>query len=328
MATQRTEALRPDPERGTLVAAAVTALTLTVLVINSRFEDEWGQGIHFLYTALAAAVVIGMAAGSARPAGGEDRPATWQSALFVASFVLFIGTLSTLADILGSDGVFESPGTTVWVGLLTIGLLAWFVTGWNSGISTLLAAVTLAVVVVSFVDWVFDPEDTDTFRWILLLIALGFMAVGLSRRRTEPHHAVGWMNAAGLAVLAIALTFAFEAFAAAFTIFGDGGSSFESPGTGWELVVLAGGAILIGYSVNTAQAGPGYLGVANLLAFAALAASPSEDGPSLIGWPIVLLLITVALFAISRRNGGTAAGVPVRPGPDPHESPTAVQPRP
>jgi len=338
MATERAELLRPDPTRGELVAAAATALTLTVAFVNSRFDAEWGTGIHLVYTAIAAAVVIAMAAQSARPVGSEAaatpegdvvsraRPATWQSVLFVAAFILAAGTLGELADVLGSDGVFASTGTTVWVGLLLVGLMAWFATGWNSGISTLLGVVTLAVVIVSFIDWVFSPEEVDTFRWIFLLIALGFVAVGAVRRQSEPQHAVGWMNAAGLAVLAIALTFAAEALIGAFNPFGEGGD-VDQPGTGWELIVLLGGVVLIAYSVMTAQAGPGYLGVANLIAFGALASTPGEDGPSLIGWPLVLILVTGALLAVAlRREGPPGGGAPAVPTRDPSESPTAVQP--
>jgi hypothetical protein len=343
MATERAAILRPDPTRGDLVAAAAVALTLTVSFINSRFDAEWGEGIHLIYTALAAAAVIAMATFTPRPTGREAaatpegdvvsraRPSTWQSVLFVAAFILFVGTLSTLADVLGSDGVFESPGTNVWVGLLAAGLAFWFATGWNSGISTLLGAVTLIVVILSFIDWVFDPDDlADTFRWILLLVALGFGAVGASRRRSEPHHATGWVNAAGLAVLGIALTFAIQAAAAAFGVLSGGEGAIDADtGTGWELVVLAGGMLLIAYSVLTANAGPGYLGFLNLLAFGALASTPDEDGASLIGWPVVLLLLTAALLALAfRRDGATGAGVTARPSPDPSESPTAVQQQP
>ena len=67
----------------------------------------------------------------------------------------------------------------------------------------------------------------------------------------------------------------------------------RAAGWGWELVLLAGGAALIAYSVVAGQAGPGYLGALNLFSFGLLAAVPGEDGASLIGWPLVLIIATI-----------------------------------
>ena len=327
MATERAGVLRPTPDRGDAIAAAVVALTVLVAMVNARFGAEWGQGIHLVYTAAAALVVIAMAAMSPRPV---ERPAGWQSVLFVASFVLFFGELTNLADVLGADDPpFGASATVVWVGLALAGLAAWFALSWNSGISTLLCALTLVVVIVAFVDWVFSPDEVDTFRWVLLLIALGFGAYGAMRRAGAPHHAVGYVNAAGVAVFVLASTFLAELIlGAALGGFGEVDSPAGEVGWGWELVVLVGAAALIAYSVLSRQAGPGYLGALNLSAFVVLASGPGEDGPSLIGWPLVLILVTMALFALARGGGRPGAGLPARPAPDPSESPTAVQPRP
>ena len=204
------------------------ALTLLVATLNSRFGEEWGQGIHLVYTAAATFLVIGMAAGSPKPA---DRPATWQSVLFVTSFVLLFGTLTNLADVLGADDPPSESGTLVWMGLILTGLSLWFALAWNSGISNLLCALTLIVVILAFVDWVFSPDEIDTFRWVLLLTAAAFGAFGVMRRPQEPHHAVGEVNAAGVAILALALTFAVDAISFLFSR-SHVGASFESAGAG------------------------------------------------------------------------------------------------
>jgi hypothetical protein len=44
-----------------------------------------------------------------------------------------------------------------------------------------------------------------------------------------------------------------------------------------------------------------FLGAANLALFVAVAGPRSGDGPSLIGWPIVLLLMAGGLLAIGLR---------------------------
>jgi hypothetical protein len=318
-------------ERGNVSAAAAVSLTLLVAIVNARFGAEWGQGIHLVYTAAAALVVLRMTAASPRlePMRGGvrlERPATWQSVLFITTFALVFGTLVNLADVLGAeDPPFGASATMVWIGLILIALSFWFSTGWNSGIATLFGTVTFVVVVVAFVDWVFSPDDVDTFRWILLLTAAVLAAGGAMRRPVAPEHAAGYVNAAGLAILALALTFVAESYIAFFSDPSAIGTAFDV-GWGWELLILAAAALLVAYSVAAWQAGPGYLGALNLVAFISLAAGPGEDGPSLIGWPLVLILATLALFAMRSRGGGPWAGVPARPSPEPSEPPTAVQP--
>jgi hypothetical protein len=80
----------------------------------------------------------------------------------------------------------------------------------------------------------------------------------------------------------------------------DGGG--ESAGWGWELIVIGAAFALILYAARERQAGPAYLGALNLLAFVLLAAAPGEDGPSLIGWPLVLLVVAGTLIAAALRD--------------------------
>ena len=296
---------RADPERGSLVGAAAVALALTVIVLNARFDDEWAVGVHLVYSVAAAALAIAL---TLSVAPGAGRPPTWHSTLFVVSFVLGFAALANLADALGADGGLSS-GTIVWVGLLLAGLMFWFARVYDSGIAALLDALTTLVVVVAFVDWVFDPDEINTFRWVLLFTAAGLAAYGLMGGEEERHRRVGWVNASGVAVLGIAGTYGIEAFGRLFE-----GGGVEA-GTGWELVLLAGGAALIAYSATFLRSGPGYLGVANLFAFVILAAAASGDGPSLVGWPLVLLLATAALLALALRPDGRARD----------EAPAAVQ---
>ena len=292
--------LRPDARRGELIGAGAVALTITVALLNFRFEEEWGTGVHFVYSALAAALVIAVAALADRTVPGS--PPRWQSALFVVSFILLLFALGNLADLLGSDARLEGSGTAVWVGLVLMALTGWFSIRFDSGISTLLAALTFVVVVVSFVDWVFSPEGAATFRWVLLAAAIALAASAARAPDRGAHHAVGYVNAAGVSVLAIAIVYALQGLG---PIFLGAGARIDAA-TGWELVILAGGFALIAYSVWVRQSGPAYLGLLNLTAFALLAYGADEDGPSLIGWPIVMLLVAAALLAAGLRPAAGA----------------------
>ena len=276
-----------------LMAGGVVALTTLVFMLNARFDGTWGQGIHFVYTAAAAGFVIWLAA-QTRVEG--ERPQAWQSVLYVASFALALFALARLADIFGVEDVANSSGTIVWVGLLLIGLSGWFATARNSGISLLLAVITSIVVILAFVDWVFGPDDVDTFRWILLLIAAVLLAGGFMGRE-DRSRAVAYVNGAGLALLALAVSFIGFSLAG----IGDSGISFDA-GWGWELMILTGAFALLLFSAHELQSGPGYLGVANLFAFVLLASAPGDDGPSLIGWPLVLIVLSAAaLGSVFRR---------------------------
>jgi hypothetical protein len=257
------------------------------------------------------------------PREGEA-PRPYQSVLIVAGFALALATLLSLADVLGADEPLGSSGTIVWIGSLLAGLAAYFAVDRNSAIATLLAAVTGGVVVLAFVEWVFDPDSTSTFRWLLLLLTVVYGLAALGQRDRRRRHAVQLVNAAGLAVLALAATFAvamlFSGFLRPFGLDGD-----EGVGTGWELLVLASAFGLIAYAAVDRETGPAYLGVANLLAFVLLASPASEDGASLIGWPLLLAILAGAALWVGLRPTRPAPPEPGGPeAPTTPLAPTAV----
>ena len=49
--------LRPLPHRGDVVAAGAVALAALVALLQVRFDDAWGKGVHFVYAAAALAFV-------------------------------------------------------------------------------------------------------------------------------------------------------------------------------------------------------------------------------------------------------------------------------
>ena len=114
-----------------------------------------------------------------------------------------------------------------------------------------------------------------------------------------------------------------------------GGNLFHlNPGTGWELILLATGLALVAYAGVDREPGPGYLGFVVLVLFVVLAGQPSRGGASLIGWPILLLLIGGAGVAAGlrpRRDLPPEPGPPTPPPPRPMtgraaEAPTEVLP--
>ena len=322
-------ALRPEPHRGDQVAAGAVVLVTAIYVLETRFADTWGVGIRLVIDALAAGFVAALAVQS--PVEGE-RPRAYQSVLYVATFFLALATLINLADVLGADDPPSAAGTMVWIGTLLVGLCAWFSARRNSAIMTLLGAVSFGIVVEAFIEWVFSPHGVTTFRWILVVLIGAFVLASLNQRGARPRHGVQLVNAAGLAAVVLGLTFAFDlVFSGLSSVFG-GGPERQGVGAGWELFMLACGFGLIAYSAVDREAGPAYLGVLVLALFVGIAAPRSADGASLIGWPIVLLLMAGGMLAIGLRPSRPLppppdAGAPPPPPPTPlaTDDTTAVQ---
>ena len=104
--------LRPLPHRGDVVAAGAVALAALVALLQVRFDDAWGKGIHFVYSAAALAFVGTLALRAPREG---DAPRAYQSALLAVTFALAVPTLARLSLLLGSDGL-DSSGTLAWAG--------------------------------------------------------------------------------------------------------------------------------------------------------------------------------------------------------------------
>jgi hypothetical protein len=313
-------ALRPESHRGDQVAAGAVVLTVAIYVLEMRFANTWGAGIRFVIDALALFAVAALAVQS--EVEGE-RPRAYQSVLYIATFFLAAITLNNLADILGADDPPNASGTIVWIALLLLALCAWFAARRNSAVMTLLGAISFAFAVEAFIDWVFDPHGLSTFRWILLLLVLGFTLASLSARGDRPRHAVQLVNAAGLAAVALGVSFAPE------TIITFNGIQVHGVGAGWELFLLACGFGLCAYAAVDRERGPAYLGVIVLALFVLLAAPPGRDGASLIGWPIVLLLLAGGMLAIGLRPSHPLPPSPDAGGPPPPPpAPMPVAPEP
>ena len=273
--------IRPHPHRGDLIAAAAVPLTVAVALINVRFDDVWGRGVLLVLTLLATLLVLGM--GFLAPLE-DERPRAYQTVLLLAGLSLLAITLIRLAEVFGVDEPLEASGSVFWMSTALAAVAALAAWELRSPICALVEFVAGGIAVLAFVDLVFDPDGPDTFRWILELLIVVYVVLHLQFRERWPRHAVHLVNAAGLAAVALALTFA------GILAFPIGGVESEAPGTGWELVILSAGFGLVGYAAVEREPGPGYLGFVALLLFVVLAGVPGDDGPSLVGWPLLLLL--------------------------------------
>jgi hypothetical protein len=279
--------LRPLPHRGDVVAAGAVALAALVALLQLRFNDVWGDGVHLVYAAGAVGFVGTMALRAPRE-GPEPR--AYQSALLATTFALAVPALTRLAQALGSDGV-DSSGTLAWVGGVLAGLGFALAIARESAVCLLLGAGSLVIALVGFVDWAFSPDGVSAFRWLLatLVALLALATVGL--RDSSRPRAVALADAGGLAALALGLTFAVDQFVGT-NVFGPGA------GTGWELFLYACGFGLCAYSAVDRVPGPGWIGVAVLVVTTVVAAGGKA---TLVGWPLVLGAAAGALLVVGLR---------------------------
>jgi hypothetical protein len=280
------ERLAPKPFRGDQVAAGTVVLAVLVLLLNVRM-GSWSTGLHLAYTAAATALVLGMSVAAPNDPAG---PPAWHATLYVAGFLLAGATLVRLADVLGSDG---GSGTAVWVGLALTALATWMSRGRNSAGGTLLAALTGVVTSLALLDWVGHPDGVGPYRYLVLADIVVLTLMALWQRIRGPAHGVQLLNAIGLTLLGLALTFVAGAYG-----FLLGGGSPDAPhvGGGWTTLVFAGGIGILSAGAADRERGNVLIGIVLLLSFVGLAASGD-----LLGWPIPLAGAAAALLVIGLR---------------------------
>jgi hypothetical protein len=280
--------LRPLPHRGDVVAAGAVALAALVALLQVRFDTTWDDGIHLVYSAAALGLVATLALRAPREG---DAPRAYQSALLAVTFALAVPALVRLSLVLGSGGL-DSSGTLAWVGGALAALGFGLAAARGSALCVLLGAVSLVLAVLGFVDLLFSPGGTGTFRWLLLTLVAVLALATVATRDSDPARAVALADAAGLTALALALTFVLGQVFASSPLFGPGA------GTGWELFLYACGFGLCAFSAVDRAPGPGWIGVAVLLATTVMAAGGKA---TLLGWPLVLGVGAGGLLVIGLR---------------------------
>jgi hypothetical protein len=299
-------ALRPKPFRGDQVAAGVVVLTTLVALLLVRFDGEWAPGV-LLGIALAGFAFTGALAVGSPPEG--DGPRAYETILHVAAYALALGALVELAAVAGAPRL-PASGTALWTGAPLTALAAWFAGARGAATGTLLAAISATVTGLALLDQLFGLGPAG-LRWALLAAVLVLAAASLSQRDRRTAHAAQFVNAAGLALLALALTWLVPAAR---------GDEVAGPAWGWQLFVLAGAFGLVAVAAVDRERGPALLGVAALAAFTGLA---SEGG--LVGWPLALAAMAAVMLVIGLRPTTPA---PPEPGDDGAAPPPPVPVRP
>lgn len=275
------ELLRPPPHRGPLIAAGAVLTTVGLALVELRVDDL-ADGWRALILGSAAALMLGLGVQAPNEGG---RPPAYQSVLLVCGLLLSYAGLLHVGGALNGDSQ-PGAGLFVWTGLAQSALAAWVAAYRRSAIAALISAVAAGIALLAAVEWIFNPSGFGAARWILLLLAGVLVLAGLVLRAGSPRHAELLIDAAALAILAIAGEALIGVLIGILAPFGTVPTS-PLPGF-WEFVILAAGCGLVAFGAVDRSPGPAWLGVANLLAFVVLV---GQGDSTLHWWPLVLLVL-------------------------------------
>lgn len=285
---------RPPAHRGPLIASGAVLVAVGVALFQLRLNEELEGGWHTALALVTAGLILWLAV-QERPEGGA--PPGHQSAMLVAGLLLLDLGLLRFADVLTDfdAGGFPS-GSLVWTSLVVAAAALYGAARRGSAVCALICALATGAALLAAVHWIFDAGSATTYRWLLLLLAVGYIVVSLGLRGGAPRHSEQMVNAAGFAILAIGLLALVTNVFFGFSLGGSESAAFLPDG--WELVLFAAGCGLVAYAANDKAPGPAYLGVANLLVFS-LAVGLNEG--NLRWWPAMILIVGLVMLLAGLR---------------------------
>jgi hypothetical protein len=291
------ELLRPPPHRGPLIAAGAVVFAVGLFLFELRLIDELSGLVHFLVLGSAAALILALGL----QAPNEDgRPPAYQSVLLVTGLLLLFPALLRLAATLGAEDFLSDfpAGELTWTALVTAVVALYAAVLRRSAVCLLLAAVFGMLALLTGWQWAFDNQTFTASRWLLLVGAAGLVLASLALRAGAPRQAEMLVDAAGVAILFIALQGVWLALFGGIAL----QTGVEDPTLPdfWELIVFGAGVGLIAFGALDRSPGPAWLGLTNLVVFIAAVGFNSED--TLYFWPLALLLV-----------GGVMLGAGLRP---------------
>jgi len=233
----------------------------------------------------------------------------WRAALLVTAVLLAPLALEQLRDTLGL-----SPRANFWHFLVfsaVVALAAYgsFVVG--AAYQAFLAGVAGIVAWRFLWDWILSDPGVTAFRWLFLILGLGYLGAGLVLRAGKAPQGDELITVAGVVGLLVGVLGLSEA-ASAFSPFGV--PSGHGQGFFWDFLLLLVSLASVAYGALNRVRGPAYVGFVGLLIFSlvvglevnALLKREQPDG-SFAGWPLALLLIgggaLAAGVAAQRRTG-------------------------
>lgn len=304
--TPATAPRAPSPEGGDWlrmlggVAFAVGAVALFIRKSGATSSSDWADFPLLLVAAIPCGLLFGVGV-SGRQVGEIPR---WRAVLMVTGVLLAPLALEQLRETLGLSETANFWHFLIFALVVAMAAYASFIVG--AAYQALLAALAGIVAWVYFWEWILDNPGINAFRWLLIILGLGYLGAALALRADNAPQGNELITAAGIVGVIVGVLGVSSAATEAVSPFGVTGGG-EGQGFFWDLILLVVSLASVAYGAVTHARGPAYVGFFGLVFFVLLVGLEANellkgerpDG-AFVGWPLALLLIG---------GGALAAGV-------------------
>jgi hypothetical protein len=326
------QAFQPDPRADWLRMLGGVLLAVGATVLFVRKTDDWAAFPLLLVVAIPCALVFGFGALAALSSGAVAR---WHAVLMVAGVLLSVLAFGQLWDVVGVNTDSAGFGFLLFACVTALAAFASFRVG--AAYQALLAAVAGIATWLFFFEMILDDPSGTAFRWLLLVLCVGYAVAAFQLRNREAPQAPELVTGAGIAGVLVGVIGVAEGAGPAIggLFFGVPGGEGEGQSFIWDVWLLVFSLALVAYGAAVHARGPAYVGFLGLLAFAIFQGfevnallEGEEPDSSFVGWPLILLLVGAGLLAagIAGRRP-PPAGAPVPAGSPPPEPETTYDVR-
>jgi hypothetical protein len=277
------------------LGAGLLLLAVGIALAQSRMAGDWSRGVLLLIALGAFAVSLALL--FARPAAGNSPPPLTS---LLSGLAFAYGALSVyrFAAIAAPHHTVTHAGTLTWLLLAVTAIGALLAHARRCAVVALLTLIALATTVLVASDWVFTLHRTfSTYHYFMLGLAVIYLAAAMWVSSWQRLSSVLYV-AVGFLLLAIAETqFGFQGLLVLPVVAFLG--NLAHPAWGWEVVMLLGGLSLAAAATVRRDPGPGYVAALVLFVWVLLAESPGKHEVSIIGWPLLALLVGLVAITIA-----------------------------
>lgn len=327
-----------DDEGHEALRAAATLLIGTGLLMlfvrygGGELGETWSDLALLIVLLVPTLVLLGL--GFAGFAAAGPRP--WQAVPIVFGLLLLPLVLYQFIELLNGDTSSSLNTFWIWAVVAAASLFAGLVAGVRFAL--LLGGIAILISLLGLTDEILPDGllgDLGTFRGVCMIITALLVALAFLVFRRDPvlggRKGGELLTAAGIAFVTGAALVSVTELAGSVAPVPVGGVGEAS--LFWDTVLLVGSLLLIVAGSRFDARGPGYVGAFGLFAFILIAGFDLDDSSpeaSILGWPLVLVLLGAAAAAVS-----FIPSVPLGPGRRPapgetavHEPPTTATPAP
>ena len=188
------QALQPDARGDWLRMLGGVVFVLGAVILFARKGDDWAAFPLLIVVAVPCVVVFGLGALGALATGEVAR---WHAVLMVAGVLLSGFAFGQLWDVVGVNT--ETSGFGFLTFVCVAGLAGFASFGVGAAYQALLVALAGIAAWLFLFDMILDDPGATTFRWLLLVLCLGYAAAAFALREREAPQALEFVTAAGIA---------------------------------------------------------------------------------------------------------------------------------